>query len=152
MHTSKGLENRTASARHSRRTPSFPKYSYRPSAWRRFARCLSYGETQALLDGLAKEHWEDCGDNLPGFAIATFGLHMAWNANNTLHKEDVFDPSSILHNIDNVCDYLLFMDALNDHAKKTIVSIHEAILEFQKHHKAHRDSRLEGTSNSGASL
>lgn len=36
-----------------------------------------------LLHELADGHWEDCGETVPGFAVATGGLHMAIAANET---------------------------------------------------------------------
>lgn len=41
----------------------------------------SEGDIRYLLNELAEGHWNDCGDKVPGFAVAMGGLNMAIAAN-----------------------------------------------------------------------
>jgi hypothetical protein len=73
----------------------------------------SADDIRYLLQELSDGHWEDCGEKVPGFAIATGGLNMAIAANRGEHDSDSL--RLIVNGMWVAADYLSCVDEVYAH-------------------------------------
>lgn len=84
----------------------------------------SEAEIMYLLDELAQGHWDDCGDTMHGFAIATRGIKIAISANKGPLTNDTVEE--IISDIWGIADYIIltdFGDIERPELKRTIEDI-----------------------------